>query len=102
LRPYLLWRLTPAARRPVSNVESLSLLSNAVVVWNTVHMMRLITQLRASGEMITEEELARISPMAFAHVIPNGTHFTRRPSLEQASDPLEPLPPLSMEVGSND
>lgn len=40
----------------------LSLWSNAVLVWNTVHMMRIIKQLRANGERITDEERARISP----------------------------------------
>ena len=57
----------------------LSLLSNAVMVWNTMHMTRIIAQLRASGEIITEEECARISPFASAHIIPNGTYFVRQP-----------------------
>ena len=30
-----------------------------------------------SGETIADEELARISPMAFAHIIPNGTYFVQ-------------------------
>ncbi|MEE8292726.1 MAG: Tn3 family transposase, partial [Candidatus Tectomicrobia bacterium] len=59
----------------MNKATCLSLLSNAVVVWNTVQMAQIIAQLRASGETITDEELARVSPMAFAHVIPNGTYF---------------------------
>jgi len=62
----------------MNKATCLSLLSNAVVVWNTVQMTRIIDQLRAGGERITDEELARISPFAFAHVIPNGTYFTRQ------------------------
>jgi len=58
----------------------LSLLSNAALVWNTVQMSRIVEQLRASGETITEEELARISPLAFSHIIPNGTYFSQRVS----------------------
>jgi hypothetical protein len=42
-----------------------------------VQMSRILEQWRASGETITSEELARISPMAFSHIIPNGTYFTR-------------------------
>jgi TnpA family transposase len=61
----------------MNKVTCLSLLSNAVVVWNTVQMTRIIERLRASGETITEDELARLSPLAFAHVIPNGTYFVR-------------------------
>ena len=63
----------------MNKATCLSLLSNAVMVWNTMHMTRIIAQLRASGETITEEECARISPFASAHVIPNGTYFVRQP-----------------------
>lgn len=72
----------------------LSLLSNAVVVWNTVHMAQIIEQLRAQGETITDEELARISPLAFAHVIPNGTYFARHTPLasrEERNGHIRPL-----------
>ena len=63
----------------MNKATCLSLLSNAVLVWNTVHMTRIIAQLRATGETIADEDLARISPFAFAHVIPNGTYFVRPP-----------------------
>jgi len=65
----------------MNKATCLSLLSNAVVVWNTVQMAQILAQLRASGETITDDELARVSPMAFAHVIPNGTYFIRGTSL---------------------
>jgi TnpA family transposase len=61
----------------MNKATCLSLRSNAVLVWNTMHMMRIIEQLCASGETITPEELSRISPLAFSHVIPNGTYFTQ-------------------------
>jgi TnpA family transposase len=62
----------------MNKATCLSLLSNAALVWNTVQMSRIIGQLRASGETITPEELARISPLAFSHIIPNGTYFTQQ------------------------
>ena len=62
----------------MNKATCLSLLSNAVVVWNTVQMSRTLAQLRANGATITDEDLARVSPLAFAHVIPNGTYFVRR------------------------
>ena len=65
----------------MNKATCLSLLSNAVVVWNTVQMAQILAQLRAAGETITDDELARVSPMAFAHVIPNGTYFVRGTSL---------------------
>ena len=64
----------------MNKATCLSLLSNAAVVWNTVQMSRIIEQLRARGETITNPDLARISPMAFSHIIPNGTYFTQRTS----------------------
>jgi hypothetical protein len=69
----------------------LSLLSNAVLMWNTVHMTRLIAQLRATVETIADEDMARISPAAFAHVIPNGTYFVRPTPLERDENSEESL-----------
>jgi len=73
----------------MNKASCLSLLSNAVVVWNTVQMTHIINQLRAAREVITESDLARVSPLAFAHVIPNGAYFTR------------PLPPDTDEERNN-
>jgi Tn3 transposase DDE domain len=64
----------------------LSLLCNAVLVWNTVPMSRIIRQLRATGVTITDEEVAFISPLAYAHVIPNGTSFLDRGGEEEAPE----------------
>ena len=62
----------------MNRASCLSLLSNAVLVWNTMAITKIITQLRAAGETIVDEDLARISPLMYQHVIPNGTyHFAR-------------------------
>src|SRR5712692_7923030 len=53
----------------MNKATCLSLLSNAVVVWNTVQMSHTLAQLRANGLTIAEADLARVSPLAFAHVI---------------------------------
>jgi TnpA family transposase len=83
----------------MNKATCLSLLSNAVVVWHTVQMTRIIAQLRAGGENITDEELARISPFAFAHVIPNGTYFVR----QAAPDPRRAHPgPMSVVNGGKE
>ena len=49
----------------MNKATCLSLLSNAVVVWNTMQMSRIIAQLRANGETITDEDLARVSPLGY-------------------------------------
>jgi len=35
-------------------------------------------RLRAAGETVSDQDLARISPLAYAHVIPNGTYVFNR------------------------
>jgi len=82
----------------MNKATCLSLLSNAVLVWNTVHMTRIRKQLRANGETITAEELARISPLAFAHVIPNGTYFTQRTPRERRGESNGHVHPLEVEM----
>jgi TnpA family transposase len=62
----------------MNKASCLSLLSNAVLVWNTLAIVDIVTQLRAAGETIADEDLTRISPLIHQHVIPNGTyHFAR-------------------------
>jgi len=59
----------------MNKASCLSLLSNAVLVWNTIHIARIVDQLRAAGHEVRDEDLARVSPLAHAHVIPNGSYF---------------------------
>jgi hypothetical protein len=56
---------------------------------------------RASGETITDEERVRISPLAFAPVIPNGTYFTRRTSLAQEGESNGHDYPLDIDVSAD-
>jgi hypothetical protein len=46
----------------MNKVSCLSLLSNAVLVWNTVRIDHIVTQLRANGNLVRDEDLARVSP----------------------------------------
>jgi TnpA family transposase len=59
----------------MNKASCLSLLSNAVLVWNTVHIARIVAQLRAAGHQVNDDDLARVSPLMHAHVIPNGSYF---------------------------
>ncbi len=59
----------------MNKASCLSLLSNAVLIWNTVHMSRITGQLRAAGHIVGDEDLARVSPLAHAHTIPSGSYF---------------------------
>lgn len=50
-----------------------------MLAWNTMAIMKRIAQLSASGETIADEDLVRISPLMYQHVIPNGTYHFARP-----------------------
>jgi len=58
----------------MNKASCLSLLSNGVLVWNTVHMDQIVDRLRASREEIVDSDLARVSPLCQAHIIPTGTY----------------------------
>jgi TnpA family transposase len=59
----------------MNKASCLSLLSNAVLVWNTKQMIRIVAQLRDAGQPVNDEDLARVSPLAHAHVVPSGSYF---------------------------
>ena len=58
----------------MNKASCLGLLSNAVLVWNTVRISKIVDHVRAAGEEILDTDLARVSPLCFAHIIPNGTY----------------------------
>jgi hypothetical protein len=59
----------------MNKASCLSLLSNAVLIWNTMQMTRILAQLRAAGQQVNDQDLARVSPLAHAHVIASGSYF---------------------------
>jgi TnpA family transposase len=62
----------------MNKASCLSLLSNAVLVWNTIQISRIVAHLRAGGGEVADSDLAHISPLAFGHIIPNGTYWFDR------------------------
>jgi Tn3 transposase DDE domain-containing protein len=81
-----------------SNICGQEIFGCNFLVWNTVHMTRIIEQLRAQGETIMDDELARISLLAFAHVIPNGTYFARQTPLASEEEHNGHFGPVEMEA----
>jgi TnpA family transposase len=71
----------------MNKASCLSLLSNAAVLWNTVHMARISQQLRETGNEIADQDLARVWPLQHARIIPNGTYFLNWAQLEPATVP---------------
>lgn len=62
----------------IMNIAScLSLLSNAVLLWNTPRIYRIVQELRQSGVSIADDDLKKISPLMFKHLIVHGTYDFR-------------------------
>lgn len=45
-----------------------------MLVWNTLRISENVAHLRAAGEEILDTDLARVSPLCYAYIIPNGTY----------------------------
>lgn len=58
----------------MNKASCLSLLSNAILVWNTIHISKIVKQLRKTNHDILDENLAKVSPMMYKHIIVNGTY----------------------------
>ena len=58
----------------MNKASCLSLLSNAVLVWNSKRIEEIVGRLRVDANEVSDSDLARLSPLMFAHVIPNGTY----------------------------
>jgi len=59
----------------MNKASSLSLVSNAILYWNTIKINDIVESLRQQGEDIHNETLSHISLLPFKHVLPNGTYF---------------------------
>ncbi len=62
----------------MNKASCLSLLSNAVVLWNTLQLERIVTELRTSGTTIRDEDLVHVWPLQRRHITPNGVYFANR------------------------
>ena len=59
----------------MNKASCLSLVSNAILYWNTLKITDIVDQRRQQGEGIEDETLAHVSLLPFKHVLPNGTYF---------------------------
>jgi TnpA family transposase len=59
----------------MNKATCLSLVSNAVLYWNTVKISKIVEQLQLNGETIGQDTLKHISLLPYKHVIPMGTYF---------------------------
>jgi TnpA family transposase len=55
-----------------NQASALTLVTNAIIVWNTVYMQAVIDQLKQEGYVINESDLPHISPCRFEHINKHG------------------------------
>ena len=97
-------------RTPEQQAEQalcLSIVVNAIIVWNTVYTQRVLDELRAAGELITTSEIERISPLAHQHIHlyghypfdlatrPGGHRPLRPPERHRPAEPPDAEPRLT-------
>ena len=59
----------------MNKVSALSVLSNAVLVWNTIHIAEIVEAIEAaSGQPVAREDLARVSPLLSARLLVSGRY----------------------------
>lgn len=59
----------------MNKASCLSLVSNAILYWNTSRIGVIVEKLREQGEIIEDETLSHISLLPYKHVLPHGTYF---------------------------
>lgn len=59
----------------MNKASCLSLVSNAILYWNTLKINNIVEDLRSQEEEVSNETLSHISLLPFKHVVPNGTYF---------------------------
>ena|ERR1700752_2568194 len=52
----------------VNQASCLNLVTNAVIVWNTVYMTEAVAQLKRAGYPVNESDLAHIWPSRYEHI----------------------------------
>ena len=56
----------------MNQASCLNLITNAIIVWNTVYMTAVIEQLRNEGMEISEEDIRRLWPTRYEHINVHG------------------------------
>lgn len=72
----------------MNRASCLNLLSNAVLVYNTLCMTHVLERAKAQGQEFTPEDIAHISPLAYRYVIVNGTYDFSPPYTSDTQDQL--------------
>src|SRR5690625_1156078 len=74
----------------IEELTALSLVTNAVIYWNTLYLEKVLAQMKQEGYDCSEELLGKLSPLLFEHITFVGKYtFQYNPVLKDGS--LRPL-----------
>lgn len=49
-------------------LEALELVTNAIVLWNTIYMQAALYHLREQSETVNDKDIARLSPLCYGYI----------------------------------
>ena len=58
--------------------SGLNLVVAAIVLWNTVYLERAVAAIRETGQAVSDETLAPLSPLKWEHINLTGDHHWRK------------------------
>lgn len=74
----------------------LTLVVNAIIVWNTAYTRAVLDQFAAEGQLITSSDLEQLSSIQYAHIRPHGRYqfntITHADRLRPLRNPAKPVP----------
>jgi Tn3 transposase DDE domain len=74
----------------LNQASCLNLVTNAVVLWNTVYIKAVLDQLQAEGQHVDDVGVAHLSPTRYAHLNPYGKYrFNVDEEFHQRTSPAE-------------
>jgi len=74
----------------MNKASCLSLVSNAILYWNTHKITDIVDNLKQHGAEIENDTLAHISLLPFKHVVPNGTYFIEEGDQSDSQESVAP------------
>lgn len=73
-----------------TTVKSMSVLTNVVLIWNTAYIQEIISELKAEGVEINEDDYQHISPAPYSHIKRYGK-FSFKEKIKVGENGLRPL-----------
>ena len=81
-------------------MNSLGLVTNAIILWNTVYTQKALDSIRNAGYPVNHDDVKRLSPLGYDHINIVG-HYSFDSAKEILSGKLRPLQPMDKKLFGN-